>query len=130
MKVHYDGKTDRTTAAFLARALVWLAERGITVRRVLTDNGSAYRSHGFAALCRAHALRHGRTRPYRPRTNGKAERFIQTALRGWAYGRPLRLFRPAPTRSTQLASLLQSPPTPRRPRRPTTSLPSEQRAEH
>ena len=77
-----------TTAAFVARALAWLAERGITVRRVLTDNGSAYRSHRFAALCRTHALRHGRTRPYRPRTNGKAERFIQTALRGWAYGRP------------------------------------------
>ena len=77
-----------TATAFLARALAWLAERGITVRRVLTDNGSAYRSHRFAALCRAQALRHSRTRPYRPRTNGKAERFIQTALRGWAYGRP------------------------------------------
>jgi transposase InsO family protein len=77
-----------TTAGFLERALAWLGERGITVRRVLTDNGSAYVSALFADLCRRRDLRHRRTRPYRPRTNGKAERFIQTSLREWAYARP------------------------------------------
>jgi transposase InsO family protein len=54
----------------------------------MTDNGSCYRSHRFASACRRLGLRHLRTRPYRPCTNGKAERFIQTLLRGWAYHRP------------------------------------------
>ena len=54
----------------------------------MTDKGSAYRSHAFRALCAASHLRHIRTRPYTPRTNGKAERFIQTSLREWAYARP------------------------------------------
>jgi transposase InsO family protein len=57
----------------------------------MTDNGSAYRSHDFRQLCAAAGLRHIRTRPYTPRTNGKAERFIQTSLREWAYVRPYRL---------------------------------------
>ena len=52
----------------------------------MTDNGPGYLSHAHAAACRAHAIRHLRTRPYRPRTNGKAERFIRTLLEGWAYG--------------------------------------------
>ena len=64
-----------------------MGQRGITCRRVLTDNGSAYVSALFADLCRRRDLRHRRTRPYRPRTNGKAERFIQTSLREWAYRR-------------------------------------------
>jgi transposase InsO family protein len=72
---------------FLRRALSWFAERGVTVERVMTDNGSPYVSHAHAAACRELGLRHLRTRPYRPRTNGKAERFIQTLMREWAYGR-------------------------------------------
>jgi len=75
-----------TAIAFLRRAVAWFAERGIAIERVMTDNGSAYVSHAHAAACRKLGLRHLRTRPYRPRTNGKAERFIQTLLREWAYG--------------------------------------------
>jgi transposase InsO family protein len=82
------GSEDAATAiAFLRRALAWFAERGVVVERVMTDNGPAYVSHAHAAACRKLGLRHLRTRPYRPRTNGKAERFIQTLLREWAYGR-------------------------------------------
>ena len=72
--------------AFLRRALAHFAAYGVRVEQVLTDNGSAYRSVIHALACRALALTHLRTRPYRPRTNGKAERFIQTLLGGWAYG--------------------------------------------
>lgn len=79
-------KEDAT--AFLERALAWLGRHGVTVERVMTDNGSAYRSKLFAAALRTARARHVRTRPYTPRTNGKAERFIQTSLREWAYARP------------------------------------------
>ena len=77
-----------TTAAFLRRAAAWLKAQGVTVERVMTDNGSGYVSKGFAAAVAEIRARHIRTRPYTPRTNGKAERFIQTMLREWAYGRP------------------------------------------
>ena len=77
-----------TVAGFLRRALRWFRGHGVRIRRVLTDNGPGYRSDSFRATCRAFAVRHRRTRPYTPRTNGKAERFIQTALREWAYARP------------------------------------------
>ena len=77
-----------TTAAFLQRALAWFRRRGIRVRRILSDNGSPYVSKVFRADCAAQHVRHLRTRPYRPQTNGKAERFIQTLLREWAYVRP------------------------------------------
>src|SRR5262249_26013758 len=70
---------------FLERALDWFAGLGVTVERVMTDNGPAYRSRLWRRTCAVHALRHIRTRPYTPRTNGKAERFIQTGLREWAY---------------------------------------------
>jgi transposase InsO family protein len=73
---------------FLERALGWFARHGVTVERVMTDNGSAYRSHHWRHACGGLALRHIRTRRYTPRTNGKAERFIQTSLREWAYARP------------------------------------------
>jgi transposase InsO family protein len=79
-----DEKTG-SALAFLQRALAWFARHGVAVERVMTDNGSAYRSHAFRAACAAAGLRHLRTRPYTPRTNGKAERFIQTSLREWAY---------------------------------------------
>jgi transposase InsO family protein len=76
------------TTAFLQRALDWLNRHGVSVERVMTDNGSAYRSKLFASALRDAGARHVRTRPYTPRTNGKAERFIQTTLRAWAYARP------------------------------------------
>ncbi len=72
--------------AFLDRALPWFRTQGIAVQAVMTDNGSAYRSHAWRWRCTAHGLRHLRTRPSTPRTNGKAERFIQILLRSWAYG--------------------------------------------
>jgi transposase InsO family protein len=72
--------------AFLRRAIRFYAHHGIRVERVMTDNGSAYVSSAHALACRLMGLRHIRTRPYRPRTNGKAERFIRTLLAGWAYG--------------------------------------------
>ena len=77
-----------TVAAFLRRATAWYEERGVRVRKVMTDNGSGYVSRVFAAACWERRLRHIRTRPYTPRTNGKAERFIQTLLREWAYAQP------------------------------------------
>jgi transposase InsO family protein len=76
-----------TAVAFLRRALEFFAGHGVSVQRVMTDNGSPYVSRVHAAACRELHLRHLRTRPYRPRTNGKAERFIQTLQREWAYGR-------------------------------------------
>jgi transposase InsO family protein len=79
-----------TAAGFLERAVAWYALHGIRLECVMTDNGAGYRSTIHALACRALGLRHLRTRPYRPRTNGKAERFIQTALREWAYGRVYR----------------------------------------
>jgi transposase InsO family protein len=75
-----------TAVAFLGRALAFFARHGIRVERVLTDNGSPYRSTVHAIACRALGIRHLRTRPRRPQTNGKAERFIRTMLAGWAYG--------------------------------------------
>lgn len=71
--------------AFLERALAWYHEQGIIVEAVMTDNGNAYRSFVWRERCTALGVRHLRTRPYTPRTNGKAERFIQTLLRSWAY---------------------------------------------
>lgn len=79
-----------TCAAFLRRAVRWLQRQGIRTERVLTDNGGGYVSHVFRQTCGELDLLHRRTRPYRPETNGKAERFIQTMLREWAYQRPYR----------------------------------------
>jgi transposase InsO family protein len=76
----------RTAAGFLRRAVRFFARHGIEVERVLTDNGSAYISTVHALCCRMLGIRHLRTRPRRPQTNGKAERFIRTMLGGWAYG--------------------------------------------
>jgi len=77
-------------AAFLQRTLAWFRRRGIQIRRLLTDNAMVYRAGVFAAVCQRWAVRHRFTRPYRPQTNGKAERFIQTLLREWAYRLPYR----------------------------------------
>jgi transposase InsO family protein len=75
-----------TAIGFLRRAVRFYARYGISVEAVLTDNGSAYTSALHALACRRLGIRHQRTRPYRPQTNGKAERFIRTLLAGWAYG--------------------------------------------
>ncbi|HEY0914389.1 MAG TPA: IS481 family transposase [Solimonas sp.] len=75
----------QTTTGFLERALAWFSEHGVCVERLMTDNGTAYRSKLFAAALSEWGIRHVFTRPYTPRTNGKAERFVQTALREWAY---------------------------------------------
>jgi transposase InsO family protein len=93
----------QTAAGFLRRAVAWLAERGVKVERVMTDNGSCYVSRDHAAACRQLGLRHLRTRPYRPRTNGKAERFIQTLQSDWAYG---RIYASSAERATHLAAWL------------------------
>jgi transposase InsO family protein len=85
MEMLPDEKKD-TTASFLQRALLHFQGQGVQVQKLLTDNGSAYRSREFKAMREAYGVKHSRTRPYRPRTNGKAERLIQTALREWAYG--------------------------------------------
>jgi transposase InsO family protein len=75
-----------TAVGFLRRAVAFYKRHGITVERLMTDNGSPYRSAIHAIACRALGIRHLRTRPHRPQTNGKAERFIRTMLAGWAYG--------------------------------------------
>lgn len=82
-------KTERKGCAitFLKAAIAYYASLGITVERVMTDNGSCYKAFAFRRACKRLGLRHIRTRPYTPKTNGKAERFIQTALREWAYAR-------------------------------------------
>src|SRR5260370_4129584 len=90
-------------SGFLERGLGWFAGQGVTVERVMTDNGSAYLSKAFRAAIAAAGLTHKRTRPYTPRTNGKAERFIQTSLREWAYARP---YSTSQERGTALASWL------------------------
>jgi transposase InsO family protein len=76
-----------TAAGFLERAVAWYRSQGVSVERVMTDNGAAYRSRAHACACGRLGLRHLTTRPYRPRTNGKAERFIRTLLASWAYAR-------------------------------------------
>ena len=83
----YPDETAASALLFLHAAVAYYERLGIRFKAVLTDNGAAYRSHRFAQACRALGLKHRRTRPYTPRTNGKAERFIQTALREWAYAR-------------------------------------------
>jgi transposase InsO family protein len=83
----YPDETANSSAAFLAEAVAYFLRLGITTRRVLTDNGPCFYAHRFAHACRNLGIVHKRTRIYTPRTNGKAERFIQTAIREWAYAR-------------------------------------------
>jgi transposase InsO family protein len=81
-----DDETAATAAGFLARAVAFYRRYGIEVEQLLTDNGSCYRALLHAIACRRLGIRHLRTQPRRPQTNGKAERFIRTMLAGWAYG--------------------------------------------
>ncbi|MFC4372258.1 IS481 family transposase [Citricoccus nitrophenolicus] len=76
-----------TAIGVLERAIAWFADRGVSVERVLSDNGSAYKSYAWRDACAALGVRHKRTRPYRPQTNGKIERFHRTLADGWAYAR-------------------------------------------
>jgi transposase InsO family protein len=92
-----------TAVGFLRRGLAWFGRLGVGVEGVMTDNGSAYVSVAHAVACRELGLRHLRTRPYRPRTNGKAERFIQTLQNEWAYG---RLYASSAERAAALPSFL------------------------
>ena len=80
-----DNERAVTSKGFLSRAVDWFAKQGVRIDRVMTDNGVGYVSHEYAAMCRALQIKHIRTKPYTPKTNGKAERFIQTLLREWAY---------------------------------------------
>ncbi|MEU9197467.1 IS481 family transposase [Streptomyces hundungensis] len=88
-EIHPDEKKE-TAAGFWTRAQAFFAQAGITVERVLTDNGSCYRSRDWRDLLEAAGITHKRTRPYRPQTNGKVERFNRTLLDEWAYARPYR----------------------------------------
>jgi transposase InsO family protein len=99
-----DALSAEAAIAFLRRALAWFAERGVEVERVMTDNGSAYVSHAHRQALRELGIRHLTTRPYRPRTNGKAERFIQTLQNEWAYA---RIYGSSPERTDQLAPWLE-----------------------
>jgi transposase InsO family protein len=94
----------RTSIGFMKRALAFYPDHGIDVERVMTDNGPAYASIAHAIACRALGIRHIRTRPYRPRTNGKAERFIRTMLGGWAYG---AIYRDSAQRTAALSGWLE-----------------------
>lgn len=87
---HVPDESARSASRALLDAAVWFAGQGVRIERVLTDNARAYRYTTFGAALDAIGARHKRTRPYRPQTNGKAERFIQTLLREWAYGQPYR----------------------------------------
>jgi transposase InsO family protein len=93
-----------TAIGFLRRAITFYRSHGIDVERLMTDNGSAYRSTAHALACRALGIRHIRTRPYRPQTNGKAERFIRTMLREWAYA---AVYGSSPERAAALSGWLE-----------------------
>jgi transposase InsO family protein len=81
-----DGLTAKCAVSFLRHAVAWFAGRGVQIRAVMTDNGACYVAHAHRGALRELGLRHLRIRPARPRTNGKAERFIQTLVNRWAYG--------------------------------------------
>jgi transposase InsO family protein len=83
----HDDETAATAIAVLRNAVTWFADRGITIERVLSDNGSAYRAHAWRDACAELGIRPKRTRPYRPQTNGKIERFHRTMADGWAFRR-------------------------------------------
>ena len=97
-------ESGRSAAAALLDAAVWFAERGVRIERVMTDNGKAYTGHAYEAALEAVDAGHRRTRPYRPQTNGKAERFIKTMLAEWAYG---RLYRSNPERLEALPAWVE-----------------------
>src|SRR5665213_3077485 len=111
---------------FLRRAVAWFAERGVAIKAVMSDNGSAYVAHAYRRALAELGLRHIRIRPYRPRTNGKAERFIQTLLNEWAYE---RIYGSSAKRTSTLAALpraLQLHAPTRLPQPPTARITTDQ----
>ena len=111
-------ETKESVVAFLERAVARMAGLGVIVRAVMTDNGPGYRSTLHAGACRSLGLRHLFTRPYPPRTNGKAERFIRTLTEGWADGRRLPRLPGAPDGAPRAGSGSTIGPTPQQPRWP------------
>ena len=111
---------------FLRRAVAWFAERGVAIKAVMSDNGSAYVAHAYRRALAELGLRHIRIKPYRPRTNGKAERFIQTLLNEWAYE---RIYGSSAKRTSTLAALpraLQLHAPTRLPQPPTARITTDQ----
>ena len=108
----HDDETKETATAVLRNAVAWFAARGVTVRRVLSDNGGAYRSHLWRDTCTELGITPKRTRPYRPQTNGKIERFHRTLVEGWAF----KTFYPSesrpPRRAATMGPPVQPPPAP------------------
>ena len=105
-----------TAIGVLQRAVAWFADRGVTVERVLSDNGSAYRSYAWRDACAELGITHKRTRPYRPQTNGKIERFHRTLADGWAYARfydseTEQREQPCPAGSTSTITTEPTPPS-------------------
>ena len=100
--MHADERKD-SAVCFLKTTVARFAAQGVKIKRLLTDNGPAYRSALFNKTCQALGIKHTYTRPYTPQTNGKAERFIQTCLREWAYG---RLWQNSSERTAWLAAFL------------------------
>ncbi|HEU5064152.1 MAG TPA: integrase core domain-containing protein, partial [Solirubrobacterales bacterium] len=98
-----DEKT-KTVLGFLRRAVAFYGSHGISVEGLMTDNGPAYRSTAHSLACRAMGIKHIRTRPYRPQTNGKAERFIRTMLREWTYA---AVYGSSPERAAALSGWLE-----------------------
>ena len=97
----------RSAVAFLKETVAYYDSLGVKVERVMTDNGSCYKSFAFRRACKRLGLKHIRTKPYTPKTNGKAERFIQTSLREWAYAQAYPNSRQRKDRASDLASSLQ-----------------------
>lgn len=123
----HDDETAFTAAAVLVRAVEWFNACGVTVERVLSDNGGAYRSHLWRDTCAELGIRHKRTRPYRPQTNGKIERFRRTLSDGWAYARCYTSETERRGEPRGLAAQLQPSPTPHGLRQPATLLTIDQR---
>ncbi len=113
-----------SAVAFLKAALAYYKSLGITVARVMTDNGSCYKAFDFRDTCRDRRLKHIRTRPYTPKTNGKAERFSQTALREWPYA---QAYPTSNHRAAELAASIQLASTTRRDKIPNANQPPQPR---
>jgi transposase InsO family protein len=121
-----DDLTAACAIAFLRRAIAWYAARGVTIRSLMTDNGSCYIAHAYSDALRALGLKHLRIKPGRPRTNGKAERLIQTLLNEWILRAHLRQLSRTNRSTRALPRPLQPPTTPRQPQPPTTRITAEQ----
>ena len=116
----HDDETAATAIAVLRRAVAWFAARGVTVERVLSDNGSAYKSHAWRDACAELGITPKKTRPYRPQTNGKIERFHRTLADGWAFAQPYTIRsepagKPCPPGSTTTTTTGPTPPSAAKP---------------